>query len=143
MTQHRPIGVTILAIVSAIAAIIAAIHTLQYLHLFPFFLGPMTFFGFDLWAALMWGVLTVIYIWVVRMLWNVDPQGWMFLLIVSALNIGIALLSAIGGSTLAAELPAIVVNGAVLIYCLTPGVKNAFGAPASTGLRICSAGGHG
>ena len=98
MTQHRPIGITILAILSGIAAVIAAIHTLQYLHLLPFFLGPMMFFGFDLWAALLWGVLTLIYLWVMRMLWNVDPQGWMFLVILSALNLGLALLSAIGGA---------------------------------------------
>jgi hypothetical protein len=129
MTQHRPIGITLLAIVAGIAAAIAAIHTLQFLHLFPFFLGPMTFFGFDLWGALLWGVMTAIYLWVMRMLWNVDPQGWMFLVIISALNIGLALLSAIGGTTLAAEMPAIIVNGLILIYCLTPGVKRAFGEP--------------
>src|SRR5579871_6565986 len=127
MTQHRPIGITILAILSAIAAIIGAIHTLQYLHLLPFFLGPMTFFSFDLWGALMWGVLTLIYIWVARMLWNVEAQGWMFLVILSALNLILALVSAIGGSTLAEEVPAIVISGAVLIYCMTPGVKRAFG----------------
>jgi hypothetical protein len=133
MTQHRPIGVTVLAIFSAIAAIVGAIHTLQNLHLLPFFLGPMTFFGFDLWGAVLWGILTLIYIWVTRMLWNVEAQGWMFLVIVSALNLILAVLSAIGGSTLAAELPAIVINAVVLIYCLTPGVKRAFGEPAMRG----------
>jgi hypothetical protein len=130
MTRHRPFGITILAILSGIAAIISAIHTLQYLHLLPVFVGPMTFFTFDIWGALMWGVMTLIYLWVMRMLWNVDPQGWMFLVILSALNIILALLSAIGGSTLAEEIPAIVVAGAILIYCLTPGVKAAFGEPA-------------
>ena len=130
MTRHRPLGITILAILSAIAAIIAGIHTLQYLHLFPFFLGPMMFFGFDLWGALMWGLMTVIYVWVTSMLWNVDPQGWLFLVILSALNIGLALLSAIGGSSLSAELPALLLNGIILIYCLTPGIKQAFGTPS-------------
>ena len=129
MTQHRPIGITILALLAAIATIISAIHTLQYLHLLPFFLGPMTFFTFDVWGALLWGVMTLIYLWVMRMLWNVDPQGWMFLVILSALNLGLALLSAIGGSSVSAELPAIVINALVLIYCLTPGIKNAFGEP--------------
>jgi hypothetical protein len=131
MTQHRPVGITILAILAAIATIISAIHTLQYLHLLPFFLGPMTFFTFDLWGALLWGVMTLIYLWVMRMLWNVDPQGWMFLVILSALNIVLALLSAIGGSTLAEEIPAVIIAGLILIYCLTPGVKGAFGEPAT------------
>jgi hypothetical protein len=128
--MSRPIGVTILAILAGIAALIAAIHTLQFLHLFPFFLGNMAFFGFDLWGAILWGLMTVIWVWVARMLWNVDPQGWLFLVILACLNIGLALLSAIGGTTLAAEVPTIVINGLVLIYCLLPGVKNAFGQPA-------------
>jgi hypothetical protein len=127
MARHRPIGISILAVLSGIAMVIAAIHTLQYLHLFPFFLGSMAFFGFDLWGALLWGVLTAIYAWVMRMLWNVDPQGWMFLVLLSVLNLGLAGLSAIGGSSLAAEMPAIVINGVILIYCLTPGIKQAFG----------------
>ncbi len=130
MTAHRPIGITILAILSAIAAIIAAIHTLQYLHLFPFFMGPVMFFGFDLWGAILWGALTLIYLWVMKMLWDVNPQGWMFLVILSALNLGLALISALGNSTFSAELPAIIINAAILIYCLTPGVKSAFGEPA-------------
>jgi len=130
MTQHRPIGITILAILSAIAAIIAGVHTLQYLHLLPIFVGPMTFFTFDLLGAVFWGVLFLIWLWVMRMLWNVDPQGWSFLVILSALNIGLALLSAIGGSTLSEEIPTIIVAGVVLIYCLTPGVKAAFAGPA-------------
>lgn len=129
MTQHRPIGITIIAILAGIAAVVSAIHTLQYLHLLPFFLGPLSFFGFDLWGAILWGALTLIYIWVVRMLWNVDPQGWMFVVILAGLNLILAVLNAIGGSTLSAVMPAIVINGVVLIYCLTPGVKSAFGEP--------------
>jgi hypothetical protein len=40
----------------------------------------------------------------------------------------LALLSLLGASTLEALLPAIVLNGAILLYCLTPGVRRAFGA---------------
>jgi hypothetical protein len=91
----------------------------------------MMFFGFDLWGALVWGLMAVVYGWVTGMLWNVDPQGWLFLVVLSALNIGLALLSALGGSTLAAEMPVLLINAIVLIYCLMPGVKRAFGSPAA------------
>ncbi len=130
MTAHRPIGITIIAILAALATILAAIHTLQYLHLLPFFLGPMAFFGFDLWGALLWALMTLVYAWVVVQLWNVHPQGWMFLVILSALNIILDILSIIGQTTLSAVLPSIVINAIVLIYCLTPGVKRAFGTEA-------------
>ncbi len=130
MTAHRPIGITIIAILAALATIFAAIHTLQYLHLLPFFLGPMAFFGFDLGGALLWGLMTLIYAWVVVQLWNVNPQGWMFLVILSALNIILDLLSIFGQTTFSAVAPSIVINAIVLIYCLTPGVKRSFGTEA-------------
>jgi hypothetical protein len=127
MTPHRPLGITIIAILAGLATIFAAIHTLQYLHLFPFFLGNMAFFGFDLWGALLWGLMTLIYAWVVVQLWNVNPQGWMFLVILSALNIILDILSIIGQTTFSAVAPSIIINAIILIYCLTPGVKRAFG----------------
>jgi hypothetical protein len=130
MTPHRPIGITIIAILAAVATIIAAIHTLQYLHLFPFFLGNMAFFGFDLWGALLWGVMTLVYAWVVVQLWNVNPQGWMFLVILSILNIILDIISIIGQTTISAVAPSIIINAIVLIYVMTPGVKRAFGTEA-------------
>src|SRR6516164_5444628 len=105
MTPHRPIGITIIAILAALATIFAAIHTLQYLHLLPFFLGGMAFFGFDLGGALLWGLMTLIYAWVVVQLWNVNPQGWMFLVFLAGLNILGDLLSLLGGSTFSAIAP--------------------------------------
>ena len=124
---HRPFGITLIAILAGIATILAAIHTLQYLHLLPFFLGGMAFFGFDLWGAILWGIMTLIYAWVVTQLWNVNPQGWMFLVLLASLNLVLDLLSIIGQTTISAVAPSIVVNAAVLLYCLTPGVKRAFG----------------
>ena len=131
MTKHRPIGVTILAVLVGIAAVLAVIHTLQMLHLWPIggWTGPVRFFTFDLFGAIMWGIMAAIYIWLVRNLWNVDPQAWLFVVVLAALNLILAFLSVLGQSSLEAMLPAILINGIILIYCLTPGVKNAFGTP--------------
>ena len=38
--KERPIGVTILAILAGVAAVLAAIHALQFLGIFPFVVGP-------------------------------------------------------------------------------------------------------
>ena len=129
MTKSRPIGVTLLAILAALGAIIAIIHTLQMLHLLPVFFGPVRFFTFDLLGAILWGMLAAIYIWLVRGLWNVEPQVWLFLVILSILNLALALISIIGNSSLSAMAPAVLVNGLILIYCILPGTKKAFGAP--------------
>ena len=129
MTTKRPFGVTILAILAAIGAIIAIVHTLQMLHLFPIRgpFGVFSFFTFDLIGAIIWGILALIYIWVVRMLWNLDPRGWLFVAALSALNLILAVISIIGQSTWQAMLPSIVVNGLVLIYTQLSGTKEAFG----------------
>jgi predicted flap endonuclease-1-like 5' DNA nuclease len=86
-----------------------------------------SFFTFDWLGAIIWGILALIYIWVVRMLWNLDPQGWLFVSALSALNLVLALISVIGQSTWQAMLPAIVVNGLILIYSQLSGTKEAFG----------------
>jgi len=127
MNRTRPFGVTLLAILASLAAVIGIIHTLQYLHLFPFFLGPMRFFGFDLFGAILWGITALVYLWVARKLWNVEPEGWLFLVIISIFNLILAGFSILGASTFEAMLPALIVNGLILIYTLLPGTKSAFG----------------
>jgi hypothetical protein len=127
MARHRPIGVTILAILTAIVALVSAYHALQYLGIIPFVMGPLSFFGQDLLGALLWALDAAIWVWVTLMLWRVDRQGWMFVVIISALNLVLAALSILGASTFQALLPAILGNAVVLIYSLTPGVKEAFG----------------
>lgn len=94
MTKKRPFGVTVLAVLAAIAAIIAIIHTLQMLHLFPIHgpFGQFSFFTLDLLGAILWGLLALIYIWVMNMLWNLDPQGWLFVAALSALNLILAVI---------------------------------------------------
>jgi hypothetical protein len=125
--KHRPIGITILAILALFGAAMAFIYTLQMLHLLPVWIGPVSFWTFDLWAAILWGILGLIYLWVYRMLWMVNPQGWMFVVLISALNLILAFLSILGGSSWEAISLSIIINGIILIYSLLPSTKKAFG----------------
>ena len=77
----------------------------------------------------MWGILALIWIWVVRGLWNLDPQAWLFVVVLSVLNLILAVIAIIGQSSIEAELPTLILNGIILIYCQTSGVKSAFGQP--------------
>jgi hypothetical protein len=129
--KKRPFGVTLLAIFALLSAFAAGWHTLQMLHILPFRFGEYRFFGFDLFGAIMWGLMFLIYLWVFRMLWNLDPQGWLFVVVLAALNLILAFISILGQTTFMDMLPSIIFNGIVLIYALTPGVKNAFNMPAN------------
>lgn len=131
MTKKRPFGVTLLALLVGLAFLAALVHTLQMLHLFPIRgpLGEARFFTFDLLGALLWGVMAAIYLWVFRMLWSLNPQGWLFMVVIAVLNLILAFLSILGHSTWQSMLPALVINGLILIYGLLPGTKAAFSLP--------------
>ncbi len=130
MERTRPIGVTILAILALLAAVNAAIITLQLLHILPTFIGPVAFWQFSLIGAFFWGILVLIWLAVFRMLWEVQPQGWNFMLILGILNLVFGFLAILGGSSWEAMAPIMIVSGLVVIYCLLPGTKQAFGIPS-------------
>jgi hypothetical protein len=130
MARERPLGITILAILALIVAAGALIVTLQMLHLLPIYVGQLHFWTFDFWGALLWGILFLIYLWVFRMLWSVNPQGWLFMVIISGLNLILAFLSHSGRIHWDAMSVAIIINGLILIYCLLPSTKRAFELPA-------------
>ena len=129
--KKRPIGITILAVFALLSALAAAWHTLQMLHILPVSFGEMRFFTFDFFGAILWGIMFLIYLWVFRMLWNLDPQGWLFVVVLSVLNLILAFVSVLGASTWSSVLPSLLFNGLVLIYANMPGVKSAFNVPAA------------
>jgi hypothetical protein len=127
--KERPVGVTILAILAGLAAVIAAIHALQFLGIFPFVIGPSgyTVHYFSFWYALMYGLLVWVYIWLTMALWRVEPGAWIFLVIVTLFYLSIDLLQMIGASTWRDVSFSIILNAIILLYCMLPGVRSAFG----------------
>ena len=125
--KERPLGVTILAILAAFAALAALVYTLQMLHILPFYLGPIAYWQFSLLGAMVWGFMVLIWLWVFQMLMTMHPSGWLFCVIISALNLLFDFFAILGGSSWEALAPAILLNGIVLIYCLVPSTKAAFG----------------
>ena len=128
--NNRPFGVTLLATLAALAAVLAGIRTLQYLGLLPFtvtfFIGDFSFRTFNLWAAFMWGLLTWIYIWLVRMLWNVEKEAWLFLAVITVFNLILAFVVLVGGGTVEDLGATFLLNALILIYVMLPGTKRAF-----------------
>ena len=129
MTKSRPIGVTILALLAGVAAIVTIFHTLQWLGIFKVDVLWFSVRTFNLFYALMYGLLALIYIWLMRMLWNVDYQGWLFVVVLSTLNLILLVASLLFDSAIAFEDIAlnVAVNALILIYGMLPGTREAFG----------------
>jgi hypothetical protein len=125
--HHRPFGVTVLAVLAGLLAFFAAIHTLQALAILPYVLGPFSIRSFSLFYAIMWGLLVWIYIWLIQMLWNVHPSAWMFLVIITLFNLTFDFVVMLGDSTWSDVAVSFILNALILVYCMLPGVRQAFG----------------
>ncbi len=127
-TVKRPFGVTLLAILAGIAAVLAGIHALQSLGILPFVLGPFKVHAFSFWNFIMWGIMVWIYIWLIQMLWKLDPSAWLFLAVITTFNLILDFMVMLGSTTTFSDVSiSFLLNALILIYCMLPGTKRAFG----------------
>ena len=125
---RRPFGATLLAILAGLAALMAAVHLLQSLGILPYFIGEHTVRSFNLWNALMWGLMLWVWVWVAQMLWRVDPQAWLFLAVITVFNLVLDFVLLLGSSTQWSDVSiSFLINAVILIYIMLPGVRQAFG----------------
>jgi hypothetical protein len=125
--KKRPFGVTVLAILAGIAAVLAGIHALQAIGLFPYFIGPFTVHSFSFWSFLMWALMVWVWVWLLKMLWNVEKQAWLFLAVITVFNLILDFTVMLGVATTWSDVSlSVIVNTIILIYVMLPGVKRAF-----------------
>ena len=125
--RKRPFGATILAILAGVLAVLAGIHALQSLGILPFVIGPFKVHAFSLWNALMWGLLVWVYVWLIQMLWRVDPQAWLFLAVITVFNLILDFTVMLGSAEWSDVSVSFIINGLILIYVMLPGTRRAFG----------------
>ncbi len=65
-------------------------------------------------------------------IWSGDTRGWMFVVILAALNIFLLLLSLLGSTSLENIWPELVISGLLLVLAFLPGTKAVFGADQPT-----------
>ena len=128
--MKRPIGVTIIAVFVALAGLLAALVALQWLGLFPW-MGPgPDVRTFNLWYALMYGLLAYIYIWVFQMLWTLNESGWIFVAVITIFDLILGLITMVGGGFVPTVVTAkFVLDALILIYIMLPGTRRAVGRP--------------
>jgi len=124
--MDRPIGVTILAILAVFAAVLNAIVTLRFLGFLPF-LGTFDQRIFNLWYALLYGIMVYIWAWVAKMLWDLDRSAWMFLSVILVFTLCLGFVLLITGEDWYDVNVSVIVSALNLIYIMLPGVREAFG----------------
>jgi hypothetical protein len=124
---RRPFGVTVLAILAGIAAALSVVHLLQSLGILPYFIGEYTVRGFNLWNAILWGLMVWVWVWVVQMLWSMNPQAWLFLAVITVFNLILDAVYLIGSAEWTDVSLNLLVNAAILLYIMLPNVRRSFG----------------
>jgi len=125
-TRHRPIAVTILAIGAGILAFLAGIHLLQSLGILPFVIGRFEVRVFSLFYAVMWGLMVWVYVWLIRSLWNVDRDAWVFLMVVTMFSLIFDFVMLLGQSTWSDVAASFTVSALLLLYCMLPSTRRTF-----------------
>jgi hypothetical protein len=124
--KKRPIGVTVLAVLAGVAAVLAGIHALQALGIFPYLIGRFTVHAFSFWSFLMWALMVWVWVWVTKMLWQVDKEAWLFLAVITVFNLILDFTVMLGAADWSDVSINFILNALILIYVMLPGVKAAF-----------------
>jgi drug/metabolite transporter (DMT)-like permease len=92
----------------------------------PYAIGSFRVHNFNFWSFLMWALLAWVYVWLVQMLWRVDRSAWLFLAVITVLNLILDFTAMLGASDWSDVSVTFILNAIILIYVMLPGTKRAF-----------------
>jgi hypothetical protein len=126
--MHRPIGVTILAVLSALAGLFEVWRALVFTGVASFtFVGKPVSFSEAQWGPAFWAViLALIWFWVAAGFWNVRAYAWSFGNFISLFTIIFGFFAILGGSTMEAESVGWLLAIGIFFYLNYPGVRDQF-----------------
>jgi hypothetical protein len=126
--MKRPIGVTILAALAALAGLANLWRVGVYLGWFSFEIaGESLKLPQANWAGALWALLiAAIWFWVASQFWNMRAAGWQFGVFISLFTLIWGFFAILFGSTLTAETIPMLLALIVYIYLMWPGVRDAF-----------------
>jgi hypothetical protein len=133
VTRQRNWAVYVLAGLAVLAALAALFDAARYMGWLPIAtFGEIKFFmpNVQWFAAIMAVILAVIWFMVAGWIWNLNPSGWLFMVVIAVVNLIFLFLAVLGQTTFTSVLAQIVINALVLILAFLPGTQRAFGRAA-------------
>lgn len=126
--MNRPFSVTLLGLLAVIAGVAAVLDVLRLLGILPIAqVGEMAFFGSSILGAIFAGIVAVIWFWAALRIWNLDPQGWMFVVVIAIVYLIFDVIALIAGTPWPAISWSVILSALALILGLLPATRAAFG----------------
>jgi hypothetical protein len=72
-------------------------------------------------------IVGVIWFMVAGWIWNLNPSGWLFVVVMAVINLIFLFLAILGSTTFNAVALQLLVNVAALVLAMLPGTQRAFG----------------
>ncbi|RPI24147.1 MAG: hypothetical protein EHM70_21620 [Chloroflexota bacterium] len=129
MTRKRTWAVWVLAALAVLAGIVDLLDAARYMGWLPVAgLGDLNFFiaNANWLGALLSAVVGVIWFVVAKWLYDLNPNGWVFVAVIAVFNLIVLGLALLGRSSWAAVSLGVIVNAIALILAMLPGTKEAF-----------------
>ena len=127
--RDRTFAVVILAALAVVAGILSFLDAARYMGWLPIAtFGDMKFVlpQAQWFAAIMAAIVGVIFFVVASWLWNQNPSGWLFVVVITIFNLIFLFLAILGQTSFSDVLLQIAVNALALILALLPSTKQAF-----------------
>ena len=129
-SRNRTIVVWIFIIVAVLAGLNALLDAARYMGWLPVAqLGNLEFAlpSANWLGAIMSAIVSVIWFAVAKWLYDLNPQGWLFVVIMAILNLILLFMAIIGKSTFQAVSLGLLLNGVLLLLAFLPQTQKAFG----------------
>ena len=129
-SPHRSLSVTALAVLAGIAGVLSLVDAARYMDWVPVpALGPLRFFVSEAaWVgAVVAAVVGVLFFLTTSWLWDLNPTGWLLVVVTSLFNTVFLLAALLGGTQFRAILPTVFLSVVVLGLALNSGTREAIG----------------
>lgn len=129
--MNRPFTVTLLALLAGLAGIMGVLDVLRLLGIMPVVvntpLGELSFTYTSWFGAIFAAIVAAIWFWAMIRIWNLDPQGWLFVVVIAVVYLIFDVIALIAGTPWQSVSISVVLSAIALILAILPSTKAAFG----------------